>query len=257
MQRISSLVTVFSALAFSSAAAYAQQAVTCGTPLNALATGPGAWDIAGVGPQPDRTTPPMTTPPVAGYAPAVAATALNEPPNPPVDPDGYIWDPTMSWIALSPSGASVTSPFHYYVRQRITLDPTVNLATFALNYDVAADDELWAVYINGTRVQTGNPMLVGFGPRDPLTGYRTTQRLPVTLNSGWRTGVNEIVFAVYDFGGYTGFASQPTSMTIHCGPAAPGTAGTVTAVPANDWYGLTLMGLLVAGASAWRMRRRG
>ena len=255
MQRVSTLVVTFSALALSSAAAHAQHqqaVVTCGTPLNALATGSGAWSIAKVGPQPDRTTPPMTTPPATGYVQAVSAGPLDDPPAPPTDPEGYRWDGNMSWISMTPSGASSTNPHHYYVRQQITLDATVDLARFALKYEVAADDQLWAIYINGTRVQAGSPLLVGFGPADPATNYRTTQRLPVTLNSDWRPGLNEIVFAVYDFGGSTGFASQATGMT--CQPVTP---ATVRAVPANDWYGLTLMGLLMAGLGAWRMRRRG
>ncbi|MDO5289978.1 MAG: hypothetical protein Q4F13_10155 [Pseudomonadota bacterium] len=199
----------------------------------------------------------MTTPPATGYVPAVSAGPLNDPPEPPTDPEGYLWDAAMSWISLTPSGTSSTNPNHYYVRQQITLDATVDLASFALNYEVAADDELWAIYINGTQVQAGSPLLVGFGPADPATNYRTTQRLPVTLNSGWQTGLNEIVFAVYDFGGFTGFASQATGMTINCQPVPPATPATVTAVPANNWHGLTLMGLLMAGLGAWRMRRRG
>lgn len=128
MQRVSTLVVTFSALALSSAAAHAQHqqaVVTCGTPLNALATGSGAWFIAKVGPQPDRTTPPMTTPPATGYVQAVSAVPLNNPPAPPTDPEGYRWDGNMSWISMTPSGASSTNPHHYYVRQQITLDATV------------------------------------------------------------------------------------------------------------------------------------
>ena len=120
MQRVSTLVVTFSALALSSAAAHAQHqqaVVTCGTPLNALATGSGAWSIAKVGPQPDRTTPPMTTPPATGYVQAVSAGPLDNPPAPPTDPEGYRWDGNMSWISMTPSGASSTNPHHYYVRQ--------------------------------------------------------------------------------------------------------------------------------------------
>ena len=239
------------------ATAQAQQAVTCGTPLNLLASGPGAWSIAADGPQPDRTTPPAATPPTTGYAPALAATPLDVPPQPPADPDGYRWDPAYSWISLTPTGASAPTPYHYYVRQQIDIDPSVDLATFALNYSVSTDDELWAVYINGQQVQAGSPLLRGFGPTDPVTSYRTTATLPVTLSSGWQTGINEIVFAVYDFGGFTGFASEATSMTINCQqvpPVPPG--GTVAAVPVNDWRALSLPALLMAGASFWRRKRR-
>ena len=35
------------------------------------------------------TTPPAATPPTTGYAPALAATPLDVPPQPPADPDGY------------------------------------------------------------------------------------------------------------------------------------------------------------------------
>ena len=94
-------------------------------------------------------------------------------------------------------------------------------------------------------------MLTGFGPTDPVTSYRTTATLPVTLSSGWQTGINEIVFAVYDFGGFTGFASEATSMTINCQQVPP-----VAAVPVNDWRALSLLALLMAGASFWRRKRR-
>ena len=43
-------------------------------------------------------------------------------------------------------------------------------------------------------------------------------------------------------------------MTVNCGPVAPG--GSIAAVPVNDWRGLVLMALMMAGASLWRLRRR-
>lgn len=207
-------------------AAFAQGVpVTCSTPLTALSTSTTGWTIAGpVGPV-TRTTPPPTTPPTTGYAAAVSATPLNEPPPADGSDSGYRWDPAASWISINNTGASNTgSPHYFYFKQTINLDASVDPSTFSLTYDTQTDDQLWSVYVNDVQVQAPptptTPIYAGFGPADG-TNYRHTEKHAITVASGWQPGANTIVFAVNDFGGNTGFASNATNMVVNCTTAAP------------------------------------
>jgi hypothetical protein len=243
-----------------SAGALAQTvSIDCATPLASLDSQPGAWSISGPYAQPDRTTPPPATPPAGVYQPAVAAPPIDvpAPADPPIDLDGYRWDAArgLTWLSVNASGN--TQPqlnSHYYFRQQITLDPAVDASQFSLSYDVSVDDELWAVWVNGVPQAIGTVPFAGFGPADAATRYRDSRYLPVTLASGWQTGATEVVFAVMDFGGYTGLASQATGANRVC-PTAPPPVATVAPVPVNDWRGLLGLGMLLAGMSAWRIRR--
>ena len=230
--------------------------VGCTTPPASLDSQPGAWSISGPYAQPDRVTPPPATPPTSiAYLPAVAAAPLDVPPDA-TDPDGYRWDTSrgLDWLSVNATGD--THPHinsYYYFKQALTLDPSVDVSQFSLNYDVSVDDELWAVYVNGVPQAIGAVPFVGFGPSAGAPPYRTTQYRSLTLSSGWQPGANEIVFAVMDFGGFTGLASQATNANLVCAPAG-GTAA--TPVPVNDWRGLLGLGVLLAGLSAWQLRRR-
>lgn len=251
MKFIKHPVAVTFSLAISCLASTAfAQTVSCGAPattqLPQFNTSPSTWTVAGpIGPQPNRTTPPASTPP-AGNNALVAATPIDVPPNPPTDPDGYRWDPALSWVGLTADGRTSSTPNYFYFKQTVTLDSLADPAQFSLSYDVSADDELWAIYVNGTMVQGGTArMLQGFNPVRDAGNYRNTQPLPVTLpaSSGWRAGANEIVFAVYDFGGYSGFASVAKSMNLVCQNVAvanpdtytvPLTGGPTPTVVSND-----------------------
>lgn len=226
------------ALAFVGTTAFAQSvAVSCPATPAALGTAGAGWSIASVGPVTRTSTP--AAPPAAGYAPAVPAALLDYPPVPP-EP-GYAWS-AGSWISVNATGASNTYPHDFYFKQTIELDAS-EVPNFSLTYGTQTDDQLWAIYVNGTQVYSGSPLYWGFEPTG-TDNYRRTGTHAYTLNSGWVTGTNEVVFVVKDFGGVTGFAADVTAMTLNCAVANPEThtvsntaTATTPSVITNDTVG--------------------
>lgn len=226
------------ALAFVGTTAFAQSvAVSCPATPAALGTAGAGWSIASVGPVTRTSTP--AAPPAAGYAPAVPAALLDDPPVPP-EP-GYAWS-AGSWISVNATGASNTVPHDFYFKQTIELDAS-EVPNFSLTYGTQTDDQLWAIYVNGTQVYSGSPLYWGFEPTG-TDNYRRTGTHAYTLNSGWVTGTNEVVFVVKDFGGVTGFAADVTAMTLNCAVANPEThtvsntaTATTPSVITNDTVG--------------------
>ena len=250
MKFIKHPVAVTFSLAISCLASTAfAQTVSCGAPVTTqlpqFNTSPSTWTVAGpIGPQPNRTTPPASTPP-AGNNALVVATPIDVPPGTAGDPDGYRWDPALTWVGLTADGRTGGTANYFYFKQTVTLDPLADPAQFSMTYDVSADDELWAVYVNGSLVQGGSARLLQGFSTTRVNNYRNTQSLTVSLpgSGAWRAGANEVVFAVYDFGGYSGFASVAKTMNLVCKNVAvanpetytvPLTGGTTPTVVSND-----------------------
>ena len=130
----------------------------------------------------------------------------------------------------------------YYFRYRFNLAPTVDPATYKLRIaNLAADDRIVGVYLNGKRMATApsTPLALGGG---------------ITPNEQWRMGANELAFAVRDTssGGAMWLYVENVTQPVCNWRPAPQPA----AVPAMNGWGLAALGGLLGGAAAWRRRKK-
>jgi hypothetical protein len=133
-----------------------------------------------------------------------------------------------------------------WYRYDFELASTVDLSTFNLSAQLNADDHTYHIFVNGK----DNLSL----PQDvSLTNGRwnTVPEL-VTLDRGWKHGLNQIFIAVENIG-------TTTASTLLIQPSgAPLCAKKVSAVPTLDslGYWLTGFGILALAAAATARRRR-
>ena len=129
----------------------------------------------------------------------------------------------------------------YYMRYRFNLAPTVDPATYKLRIaTLEADDLIAGVYLNGKRMVTA--------PSTPLElGGGTTPA------ERWKTGANELAFAVRDIYGFaTWLRVEDVTQPVCNWRPAPQPA----AVPAMNAWSLAALGGLLGGAAAWRRRKK-
>lgn len=160
------------------------------------------------------------------------------------------------------AGTPQLEQFHtHYLRYRFNLAPTVDPATYQITLpaglfapgltNLRADDNVVGVYLNGKRIYGVNALtsalVLGGG---------------ATADEQWKTGANELVFAVKNtsVGGavWLGIQSAQQSVcNVRAVPVPPVTPGNVTAVPTLGGAGLGLLGGLLGAAAVWRRRRTG
>ena len=138
----------------------------------------------------------------------------------------------------------------YYMRYRFKLDATVNPATYQLQFpaighgqtNLRADDRVVGVYLNGKRmmVTPAGDFTLGGGAH---------------VNEQWKTGENELAFAVYDTGG-GGMWLGVQSVTQSVCDWRPAPAAAATPVPTLEGWSLAALGGLLGGAAAWRRRKK-
>lgn len=186
------------------------------------------------------------------------------------------WETSVSpngpWTAAgipSPNPAWVASPFGnaawidqpspldrspVYYRYQFNLDPQVNPAALALQMDLYVDDTMQTVSVNGHEVQNyvdgAHPVGQGW--------YGSTGQLSVTLNSSWKSGLNELILKTYNETWPSGLLVQMRigNATGLCRTDIPQTLSAAS-VPVNARWMLALSGLLLAGAGAMLARKRG
>jgi hypothetical protein len=133
--------------------------------------------------------------------------------------------------------AGATAPTVRYFRYRFNLAATVDPATYLLSLSgMSADDRIVGTYLNGVQISTGAAATAGGGATSALQ---------------WRSGANELAFAILDTNPaathFTLTSAAQTTCNFRAIPAS---------VPVVHPVGLALMGVLVAGAGALRTRRR-
>ena len=134
----------------------------------------------------------------------------------------------------------------YYLRYRFRLAPTVDPATYKLRFAaLGADDRIVGVYLNGKRV-TAPPPPIGM-PLDLGGGAVPSEQ--------WKSGANELAFAVHDTGGGAMwlYVDNVTQLVCNWRPAP---AAAATPVPTLHGWSLAALGGLLGGAAAWRRRKK-
>ena len=163
----------------------------------------------------------------------------------------------------SPSGLP-QNHVHYF-RYRFRLDATVTPDTYKIELPqgtftenlpaphsgtttvnkIRADDNIVGIYLNGHKINTAP---YGSSPATSLTLGGG-----ITPDKQWKTGENELIFAIYDVSlhGAVWLGINEAKQT-HCDwRPAPSPAP----VPTLPTWGLPLLGGLLAAATAWRRKR--
>ncbi|MEG1281379.1 MAG: hypothetical protein RSD57_13115 [Comamonas sp.] len=141
---------------------------------------------------------------------------------------GVTPETAVSAVGFQPQLPGATDNMVRYFRYRFNLASTVDPSTYQLSLSgMTADDAIVGTYLNGVRVDSGAASAVGGG---------------ATAELQWRSGANELAFAIYD--------STATATHFTLG-AATQAACNLLAVPpaaAKPVPGLTpaALGLLVA-----------
>ena len=133
----------------------------------------------------------------------------------------------------------------YYFRYRFKLDASVNPATYKLQLPagaVRADDHVRGIYLNGKRMHASLP------------GGVITLGGGATVDEQWKTGENELAFAVYDTGGGAVWLGVQSAVQSQCDRIPISTAA--TPVPTLEGWSLAALGGLLGGAAAWRRRKK-
>ena len=205
---------------------------------------------------PDRGNQPRWEWVKTGFVPAVGADPL---------PSGMPWTPFTgrelfryftqlgvgwaSWRIGSwpPVGDPPLIPHRtYYLRYRFKLAPTVDPATYKLRIaSLWADDQIVGVYLNGKRV-TAPPPPIGT-PLDLGGGAVPSEQ--------WKSGANELAFAVHDTGGGAMWLYVDNVTQSVC-DWRPAPAAAATPVPTLEGWSLAALGGLLGGAAAWRRRKK-
>lgn len=125
-----------------------------------------------------------------------------------------------------------------YFRYRFVLDATVDPATYVLSVpSVLIDDEVRGTYLNGALVSPGLANSIGGG---------------ATANLQWRTGLNELTFAVFDGANP---AATSLGVTVASQAVCNYRAAPVVAVPTASTTTLVVMGGMLALLAGRRRRR--
>lgn len=167
---------------------------------------------------------------------------------------------TGVWKWATPTGAAWISPNnrlevtkYTYYKLSVDLASTVDAATFAVNANMHADDQVMAVFLNGVKVNAT-------ALNNTWNGSNISVPDTLAIRGNWRVGANELIVQVRNNGWslstplqWGGFALEATSTA--CTTVIPSTP-VVAAVPADNPIALLAGGLLVAGAGAGAAARR-
>ncbi len=140
-------------------------------------------------------------------------------------PTGATWQPAYvrnlapgAWAATPYSNAQWISYENnaqsrdgdWYYQYQFNLDPSVDPSSFSLLMNFMADNDLAAVWVNGTQQSvTGVPQ--DSNPSDDpyqFLGFHTANTAQTTLSSNWQTGTNTIVVQVKSGQPFEGFLAQ-------------------------------------------------
>jgi uncharacterized repeat protein (TIGR01451 family) len=127
------------------------------------------------------------------------------------------WSPSpfgnAQWISqqtiASPNQGTGTSNADWYYRFQFDLDPSVDPATFSLDMNFLADNDVAEVFVNGV-AQSGQTTGLPQNSSNPyfFTGYTSAHAAETTLNHDWQTGLNTIIVQIKSGPPEEGFDAQ-------------------------------------------------
>jgi hypothetical protein len=126
-----------------------------------------------------------------------------------------------NWIsyfadAAHPTTGDFAGNLDVYFRYRFNLGASVNPATFALEMDFYADNQVAEIYVNGVAQSPSNPTVLPQQGNIPATdsystsGFGNNCEVRITLKKDWQRCDNEIIVYVKSSPGYLGFLAQNT-----------------------------------------------
>jgi hypothetical protein len=157
-------------------------------------------------------------------------------------PDGLTDSRSVASVGFMPPQPGAVANTLRYFRYRFVLDATVDPTTYTISLGAAAaDDAVLGTYLNGKLVAAGAATTLGGGATPDLQ---------------WRTGMNELTFAIFDTVPTATYLVLPSASQAVCRYVAPAPSA-MTPVPTTSPAGLALLAAVLAMGAAVGARRRG